>query len=128
MEVDLLDLYGRTSEWGLSPGLEVGQAVLCSAALRDEGTSRGYSPSGRWVHADVELLALLRAALPDAALGPSRTTDALYRETAEEIVVSRAEGVATVDMEASAIFAIDAALGVQTASVFRVSDVLHGEE
>jgi uridine phosphorylase len=113
---------------GLSPGLEVGQAVLCSAALRDEGTSHHYSPSERWAHPDPELLALLRAALPDDAVGPSWTTDAPYRETAEEIVAYRDAGVLTVDMEASAIFTIGAALGVQTASVFCVSDVLHGEK
>ena len=49
-------------------------------------------------------------------------------ETAEEIVAFREEGILTVDMEASAIFTIGDALGVQTASVFCVSDVLHGEE
>jgi uridine phosphorylase len=113
---------------GLSPALEVGQEVLCSAALRDEGTSHHYVPSGRWAYPDAELLASLRAVLPDAAVGPSWTTDAPYRETAEEIVAYRAEGILTVDMEASAIFAIGAALGVQTASVFCVSDVLHGQE
>lgn len=113
---------------GLSPDLEIGRAVLCSAAIRDEGTSHHYSPSGRWAHPDAELLASLRAALPEAAVGPSWTTDAPYRETADEIVAYRAEGVLTVDMEASAIFTIGAALGVHTASVFCVSDVLHGEE
>jgi uridine phosphorylase len=113
---------------GLSPGLEVGQAVLCSAALRDEGTSHHYAPSGRWAYPDAELLGSLRAALPDAAVGPSWTTDAPYRETAEEIVAFRGEGILTVDMEASAVFTVGAALGVQTASVFCVSDVLHGEE
>jgi uridine phosphorylase len=114
---------------GLSPDLEVGQAVLCSTALRDEGTSHHYAPpSERWAYPDAGLLASLRAALPDAAVGPSWTTDAPYRETAEEIVAFRDEGILTVDMEASAIFTIGAALGVQTASIFCVSDVLHGEE
>jgi uridine phosphorylase len=113
---------------GLSQGLEVGQAVLCSSALRDEGTSHHYAPAGRWAHPDAELLASLRAALPDAAVGPSWTTDAPYRETAEEIVAFREEGILTVDMEASAIFTVGAALDVRTASVFCVSDVLHGDE
>jgi uridine phosphorylase len=112
---------------GLSPDLQVGQAVVCSAALRDEGTSHHYSRPGRWAFPDSELLASLRSALPDASVGPGWTTDAPYRETAEEIIAYRQEGVLTVDMEASAIFTIGAALGVQTASVFCVSDVLHGE-
>ena len=113
---------------GLSPGIEVGQAVLCSAALRDEGTSHHYSPSGRWAHPDAALLNSLHAALPDETVGPSWTTDAPYRETAEEIVAFREEGILTVDMEASAIFTVGAALDVRTASVFCVSDVLHGDE
>ena len=32
------------------------------------------------------------------------------------------------DMEASALFTVGAMLGVQAASVFCISDVLHGEE
>lgn len=68
------------------------------------------------------------AAVPDAVIGPSWTTDAPYRETAEEISAYRAEGILTVDMEASAIFTVGALLGVQTASIFCISDVLHGEE
>jgi uridine phosphorylase len=113
---------------GLSPDLEVGQTVLCSAALRDEGTSHHYSPSGRWAYPDADLLASLRSALPDALVGPSWTTDAPYRETAEEIVAYREEGIVTVDTEASALFTLGATLDVQTASVFCVSDVLHGKE
>ena len=93
----------------------------------DEGTSHHYSVPGRWAHPDSELLASLRWAIPDASVGPTWTTDAPYRETAEEIVAYREEGILTVDMEASAIFTIGASLEVQTASVFCVSDVLHGD-
>jgi uridine phosphorylase len=121
-------IVGVGTAGGLSPDLEVGQVVLCSAALRDEGTSHHYSPPGRWALPDSELLASLRSALPDALVGPSWTTDAPYRETAEEIVAYREEGILTVDMEASAMFTVGTSLGVQTASVFCVSDVLHGEE
>ena len=121
-------IVGVGTAGGLSPDLEIGQAVVCSAALRDEGTSHHYSPPGRWALPDSELLASLRSALPDAAVGPSWTTDAPYRETAEEIVAYRDEGILTVDMEASAMFTIGASLDIRTASVFCVSDVLHGEE
>ena len=96
--------------------------------VRDEGTSHHYSPPSRWAHPDAELVASLRSALPDVLVGPSWTTDAPYRETVEEIVAYRDEGILTVDMEASAIFTLGATLEVQTASVFCVSDVLHGEE
>jgi uridine phosphorylase len=121
-------IVGVGTAGGLSPDLEVGQAVVCSAALRDEGTSHHYAPPGRWALPDPELLASLRSTLPDAAVGPSWTTDAPYRETAEEIVAYREEGILTVDMEASAMFTVGASLDIQIASVFCVSDVLHGEE
>jgi uridine phosphorylase len=121
-------VVGVGTAGGLSPDLEIGQAVVCSAALRDEGTSHHYSPPGRWALPDSELLASLRLALPDAAVGPSWTTDAPYRETAEEIAAYREEGILTVDMEASAMFTVGASLDIQIASVFCVSDVLHSEE
>ena len=102
--------------------------MVCSAALRDAGTSHHYSPPGRSALPDSELLASLRSALPDAVPGPSWTTDAPYRETVEEIVAYRDEGILTVDMEASARFTNGASLDIQIASVFCVSDVLHGKE
>lgn len=114
----------------LSDQLAPGDIVLCSAALRDEGTSHHYAPPGRWAHPDATLLAELGSALADAAVGPTVgptwTTDAPYRETVEEIAAYRGEGVLTVDMEASAMFAVASCLGVKAASVFCVSDVLNG--
>ena len=55
---------------------------------------------------DPGLTARLRAALPDALYGPSWTTDAPYRETAEEIAKYRADGIVTVEMEASCLFTV----------------------
>ena len=121
-------VVGIGTAGGLSPDLEVGQAVVCSAAIRDGGTSHHYAPVGRWAVPDSEPLSSLRNTLPDAVVGPSWTTDARYRETAEEIAAYRAEGILTVDMEASANFTVGALLGIQTASVFCISDVLHGNE
>ena len=57
-------IVGVGTAGGLSPDLEIGQAVVCSAALRDEGTSHHYAPPGRWALPDAELLASLRSALP----------------------------------------------------------------
>ncbi len=60
--------------------------------------------------------------------GPSWTTDAPYRETAEEIAEYRAEGVLTVEMEASCLFTVSRITGTAAAAAFVVSDVLHGEQ
>ena len=102
--------------------------MVCSAALRDEGTSHHYAPSDRWALPDQQLFDALRAALPEAAVGTTWTTDAPYRETTEEIVSYREEGILTVDMEASAIFTVGAFLGLRAAAVFCISDTLHGQE
>jgi uridine phosphorylase len=108
--------------------LAVGDLVVCSAALRDEGTSYHYAPPEPFAAPDPGLTARLRAALPDAVYGPSWTTDAPYRETAEEVAKYRADGIVTVEMEASCLFTVASAVGVRAAAAFTVSDVLHGEQ
>jgi nucleoside phosphorylase len=114
---------GATSEQ-----LAAGDLVVCSAALRDEGTSHHYAPPEPFAFPDPALTARLREALPAAAHGPSWTTDAPYRETAEEIARYRAEGVLTVEMEASCLFTVARITGAAAAAAFVVSDVLHGEQ
>jgi uridine phosphorylase len=108
--------------------LAVGDLVVCSAALRDEGTSYHYAPPEPFAAPDPGLTARLRAALPDAVYGPSWTTDAPYRETAEEVAKYRADGIVTVEMEASCLFTVAAAAGVAAAAAFAVADVLYGEQ
>jgi nucleoside phosphorylase len=114
---------GATSEQ-----LAAGDLVVCSAALRDEGTSHHYAPPEPFAFPDPGLTARLREALPAAAQGPSWTTDAPYRETAEEIARYRAEGILTVEMEASCLFTVARVTGAAAAAAFVVSDVLHGEQ
>jgi uridine phosphorylase len=111
----------------LGGGLAPGDLVVCSAALRDEGTSHHYAPPEPFALPDPELTVRLRERLPAAACGPSWTTDAPYRETSEEIARYRAEGILTVEMEASCLFTVARTLGVPAAAAFVVSDVLHGD-
>ncbi len=112
----------------ISDRLAPGGLVVCSAALRDEGTSHHYAPADTFAHPDLALTARLRDELPSAAHGPSWTTDAPYRETAEELAEYRTEGVLTVEMEASCLFTVARAVGVPAAAAFVVSDVLHGDQ
>jgi purine-nucleoside phosphorylase len=55
------------------------------------------------------------------------TLDAVYRETVEEALAYREEGVVTVEMEAAALFTIAEVLGVEIASLFTASDHLLAE-
>ena len=59
--------------------------------------------------------------------GTSWTTDAPYRETVEEFQRHCSDGVATVEMEASALFAVGAFRGVSVCSVFTISDILSAD-
>lgn len=117
----------------LDERLAAGDVVVCSAALRDEGTSFHYAPGPppgvlAFAMPDLELTRRLRTAVPGAVFGSSWTTDAPYRETAEEIAKYRADGIVTVEMEASCLFTVAPAVGATAAAAFAVSDVLHGEE
>jgi uridine phosphorylase len=88
--------------------------VLIERALRDEGTSYHYLPPERWAEADPALTDAVARALAgsSAALlrGASWTTDAPFRESASLIADRRAEGILSVEMEASALLAMGQAL------------------
>lgn len=121
-------MIGAGTAGAIGDGLAPGDLVVCTGALRDEGTSHHYAPPERFALPDPALTARLRARLPAAASGPSWTTDAPYRETAEEITRYRDEGILTVEMEAAALFTVARQNGIAAASAFCVSDVLRGDQ
>ena len=113
---------------GTAGGLKEEGFFLCTKALRDEGTSYHYLPHGHFSHPDPKLTKKLGQSM--ASLGikykeaPTWTIDAPYRETKVEINKYRKMGIATVEMEASALFAVASLRKVKIASAFVVSDVL----
>jgi uridine phosphorylase len=110
------------------PRIELTGAYDAIKRVAFEGTSHHYAQPEPFALPDAELTARLRVALPAAAYGPSWTTDAPYRETAEEIARYRAEAILTVETEASCLFTVAKATGTAAAAAFVVSDVLHGEQ
>src|SRR5262245_60875849 len=80
--------------------------VIIDRALRDEGTSYHYAAAAEFGEADPALVALadsaLKAAGMRAIVGPTWTTDAPFRETAEAIDAAKRRGILAVDMEAAA--------------------------
>jgi uridine phosphorylase len=89
--------------------------VVIDRALRDEGTSYHYAAPAEFADADPQLIATTANALKQAGMrilvGPSWTTDAPFRETAEAIEAARAKGVLAVEMEAAALYAFARARG-----------------
>lgn len=82
--------------------------VVIDRALRDEGTSYHYAAPAEFAEADPRLVTKVTKALSDEGLftlvGPSWTTDAPFRETAEAIEAAKAKGILAVEMEAAALY------------------------
>ena len=116
----------------LEKGLGVGQLVVVTAALRDEGTSYHYLPAGREVTAHPWGVAALEAALTRRGVpyrvGKTWTTDAPYRETRGKIARRLSEGCLAVEMEAASLMAVAEFRGVVLGQVVYGGDDLSGAE
>jgi uridine phosphorylase len=117
---------------GLQPNMNIGDIVICDRAIRDEGTSHHYLPVEKYAFSSPELTENLCTAFERKGIsyskGTSWTTDAPYRETSEELRQYCADGVATVEMEASALFAVGDYRGVSVSAIFAISDILSEED
>lgn len=112
----------------LQKNLKIGDLVICEKAIRDEGTSYHYLKPSRYAYASMEMVKKIKESLDrfkqGYTVGTSWTTDAPYRETVSEIKRYQKEGVLTVEMEASALFAVAQYRGVEMGAVFTISDSL----
>lgn len=94
----------------LEKDIAVGNLIVISAAVRDEGVSYHYLPPGREVVANEQgvhaLAETLRSREAPFRVGKTWTTDAPYRETPDKIARRRAEGCLTVEMEAAGMMAV----------------------
>jgi uridine phosphorylase len=113
----------------LSSDLKIGDIALCTKALRNEGASFHYQPEGQFSYPDKNLTACLSRAFSDRSLHYSEvtswTTDAPYRETEAEVLYYKSQNIQTVEMEASALFAVAQHHKIPIASAFTISDSLH---
>ena len=112
---------------GLQKSSHIGDVVVCTSAIRDEGVSYHYleDPSAPALPSKNLTTELRRTLARDGipyTQGPTWTTDAFFRETIGEIQHYQQEGVVTVEMEAAALFAISTLRGVDMASGFVISD------
>lgn len=116
---------------GSAGGLDGFGFFLCDKAIRDEGTSYHYMPHGDFAYPDKELTKRMEKSMQKSDIkfeqAATWTIDTPYRETKAEIRHYKKMGVKTVDMEASALFAVAKVRKVKIASAFVVSDIL-GED
>ncbi len=94
----------------LEKEIAVGNLIVVTAAIRDEGVSYHYLPPSREVQATPKSVAALEAELKQQnipyRLGKTWTTDAPFRETTGKITRRREEGCVAVEMEAAALMAV----------------------
>lgn len=126
-------ILGLTSAGQVSPGLKIPSLVVPTKALRDEGTSYHYLPAAETVGGDAGLAAVLQDELSDldspVVTGAVWTTDAPYRETAEQLERHARNGILAVEMQAASLFAFGAARGVRCGVVAHVTNgVDHSSE
>lgn len=117
---------------GTAGGLQKQGIFLCNKALRDEGTSYHYVRHGHYSFPNKKLTKRLGKFIKKQDLdyeeGSTWTIDAPYRETLKEIKKYSKAGIKTVEMEASALFAVAKIRKVKVASAFVVSDTLFEKE
>ena len=112
----------------LQKGIKIGDLIVCDRAIRDEGTSYHYLKPAKYSCASRELTSNIKKTLDGLKFkyttGTSWTIDAPYRETVAEARQYQKEGVATVEMEASALFAVAQYRKVELSALFTISDSL----
>jgi hypothetical protein len=111
-------ILGFTSAGQVSRRLKIPSLVVAARALRDEGTSYHYLAAAESVDGDARVAEALKEELGSLGLpivtGPVWTTDAPYRETAEQLERHATNGILAVETQAASLFAFGAARGVQS--------------
>lgn len=112
----------------LQKHIKVGDLIVCERAIRDEGTSHHYLKHSKYAYASKKMVQKIKESLDKNkqkyVVGTSWTIDAPFRETISEAKQYQREGVATVEMEASALFAVAKYRGVDMGAIFAISDSL----
>ena len=116
----------------LNKDIAVGNLIVVSGAIRDEGVSYHYlSPEREVVANEVGVNALVETLdnrrVP-YRVGKTWTTDAPYRETPNKIAKRKEEGCLTVEMECAGMMAVAQFRGVVFGQVLYGGDDLSGTE
>ena len=116
----------------LEKDIAVGNIIVVSGAIRDEGVSYHYVPPDREIIAnDVGVNALVNVLSNRGVpyrVGKTWSTDAPYRETLNKIAKRKEEGCLTVEMESAGMMAVAQFRGVIFGQVLYGGDDLSGSE
>jgi purine-nucleoside phosphorylase len=109
--------------------VKIGDIILPTAAVIDEGTSAHYGAKhGGLAQASSSLMLIIRKTLfknhQHFHAGPIWTTDALYRETRQQVEFHQQKGTLAVEMEISALYTVARYRRVDLGGILVVSDEL----
>ena len=111
----------------LQPSLGVGDLILPTWAVSEEGTSPHYpteQPPTAAAPLRQQLADHFAARNISTVAGPVWTTDAPYRETRQKVTSYAEQGILAVEMEFAAMATVAAFRGVEIAAALLVSDEL----
>jgi len=113
----------------VSKQAQIGDIILPTSALVDEGTSRNYAvPDNGQSKPASAMVSLIEQVLGDNRVdfhsGTIWTTDAVYRETREKVEKYQKQGVLAVEMEVSALYSVARFRDVELSAMLVVSDEL----
>ena len=114
----------------LKSSIAAGDIIIPTSAVRDEGTSYHYLAPMREVTPTVRVVNLLKDVVEEHEcryfMGKTWTTDAIYRETRGKRARRSQEGCITVEMEASALFAVAQFRAVEIGLLLSAADDVSG--
>ena len=113
----------------ISQKIKIGDIIVATSAIIDEGTSRHYKEEGHHISFPSErMVAQLKGGLDRMGVnyhcGSVWTTDAIYRETRDKIEKYQRQEVVGVEMEISALFTVAGFRKVDIGAMVVVSDEL----
>jgi uridine phosphorylase len=115
----------------LEKDISVGQPIVVTGAIRDEGVSYHYLPPDREIIANKEavktLVKILKKRKIPFKIGKTWTTDAPYRETAKKVTKRKEEGCIAVEMESAGLMAVAKFRNVILGQVIYGGDDLSGK-
>ena len=113
----------------LDKELPAGHLIVPVAAYRDEGTSYHYAPASDYI--EIETAERVSAILFELNLphvkGKTWTTDAVYRETKQNMATRKKDGCITVEMECASIMAVSQYRKVQSYQYLYTEDNLDSD-
>lgn len=106
----------------LQPGIGLGELIVVSGAVRDDGASRAYLPEGYPAYADAELLFCILDAARALGVphreGVAHSHESFYHDEADaQSAYWSSKGVLGADMESAAVMTIGRLRGVKAASI-----------